>query len=198
MLFLTVIRTLIRKTWWALERALTQNVGNMNAVPCTVAEWREMPPLSPCPLYKSESTDLCVQGSGAFRSLDVWEQSKWTLHRGWVHSNLVLQAQIFYAILFLKWRDGSPPQAAVARGCCVTHNTHNSQICVTNHLNHVGLFQLREKSLSLSPASHLLFKIFCWSLFSEDNHAGTYPTCGFTLRYVFRVFLFACTLSCEC
>lgn len=34
----------------------------------------------------------------------------------------------------------------------MTHNTHNAQICLTNHLNHIVLFQLKEKSQALPPA----------------------------------------------
>lgn len=150
-------------------------------VTCTVAEWQEIPPYVYVLYTKVKALTFVLKVQVYLGALTYGNRAcqLFTV----CGFNLIIQPQIFFAILFLKLRDGSPSQA---------HDTRHTQFPYLLDWQSKSRRFIPTQREILSSASPLLFKIFYWSI-------HTYPPCAFILRYVFSIgiFVFACTLSCK-
>lgn len=74
----SLLNALNRMVWWTSERALTQFLGLEFCAlcHCWVTRSATLHPCPPCPPHGNEGAALCVQGLGAFRSLDRWGWSR--------------------------------------------------------------------------------------------------------------------------
>lgn len=162
--FLTVVM-LIRKVWWPLERALIQNSGDM------IAGRQEMPPFLHVLYTKRKALTFVFEVQvhlGALtygnRACDIFTVGGFTLISFFSHR---------HNLLCCSWREAMGVHHKLP-----WQKTHNSPICLTNHLNYVCLFQLR----SPKPCLPLTVQDL-----PQNLSSGTYPVGGAILRWAFSV-----------
>lgn len=133
-----LLKAIIRIVWWTSERALTKFLGHESCALCYFCVTRNatLNPSPPCPPHGSEGASFCVWGLGAFRTCGNGVDEPFTVGE----FTLIRFSSHKQSLLCCCWNEAwGPSQAAV------THNTHSLQICLTNHFNHIVLFQEESK-----------------------------------------------------
>lgn len=118
----------------------------MNAVPCTIAGWPEMLLFLHILCTKLEALTFVFKVQVHLEALTYANRACEFLTVDGFTLIYLFSHKYFFANTVPEMKRWSPSQAVVTYGCCVTHNTRNSQIRLTDYLNHIVLFQLRVKS----------------------------------------------------